>query len=48
MVYSPRSGRVKFGSFSGRRRKFEVTAARLSCDGHRIRCTVGWSITAGV
>jgi hypothetical protein len=34
MVYSSRSGRPP------RRRTFEVTAARLACDAHRIRCTV--------
>jgi hypothetical protein len=37
---------VKIWSRSPRRRTFEVTAARLACDAHPIRCTVGRGVAA--
>jgi hypothetical protein len=37
---------VKIWSRSPRSRTFEVTAARLACDAHPIRCTVGRGVAA--
>ncbi len=39
---------IKIGLRSPRRRSYEVTAARLVCDAHRIRDIAVWSVAADV
>jgi hypothetical protein len=43
LVYSSRSARVPRGAAT-----FEVTAARLACDAHRIRGAAAWRVAADV